>query len=74
MICKLSAMGVRWFHIEQEDCPMAQDSKFSQRHYEVIARTLKEANADIPMVEAFVEVLEQDNPRFKPDRFRQASV
>ena len=53
---------------------MAQDSKFSQRHYEVIARTLKEANADIPMVEAFVEVLEQDNPRFKPDRFRQASV
>ena len=48
--------------------------QFAKRHYEVIARTLKEANADIPMVEAFVEVLEQDNPRFKAALFRKAST
>jgi len=46
----------------------------TRQHYKLIAKTLKEVNADIPIVEAFVKVLEQDNPNFKPDLFRKAST
>jgi len=45
----------------------------TQQHYMLIAKTLKEAEADIPIIEAFVEALEKDNPRFKSDMFRKAS-
>jgi hypothetical protein len=48
-------------------------TKFSKSHYVVIATTLKEANADWGIVEAFVKVLEADNERFDADLFRKAS-
>jgi len=46
----------------------------TRQHYKLIAQTLKEADADWRIVEAFVKVLELDNPRFQPDKFREASI
>ncbi len=55
-------------------------TKFSKRHYVVIATTLKQMHTDWGndwmhglYVEAFVEAFGSDNPRFDADRFREAS-
>jgi hypothetical protein len=45
----------------------------SKKYYETIAKVLRETYASAPVIEGFIKVFEQDNPRFKPDLFRKAS-
>lgn len=47
---------------------------FTTKHYESIATILWEAQADIAIVEAFMEALGLDNPRFNHHRFRNACL
>ena len=46
----------------------------TRQHYTLIAKTLKEADADWGIVETFVEALGRDNKNFKHDVFRKASI
>ena len=49
-------------------------TKFSRRHYWVIAGILRDSKASLGIVEAFITELELDNPRFDADLFRKAST
>ena len=61
---------------------MAQHPAFQRRHYTHVAdllRTMLDTRKDLfsradmaEIIDRFVDVFEDDNPRFKPDRFRQA--
>ena len=45
----------------------------SKKHYETIAKVLRETYASTTVVEGFVDIFKKDNPRFKPNLFRNAA-
>lgn len=45
----------------------------SKKHYEALAGILKAHKAEYELVKSFVEMLKDDNPRFKENKFYEAS-
>ena len=45
---------------------------FTEKHYIAIAKILGRDMMDDNVIDAFIEALKKDNPKFKPTRFMRA--